>query len=94
MFGAPAPVLNLRKQNTVKTSIGAVTSMLIVFMTTIFALLKLQKMLLRKRPDVVSFVDEQAFDSTMRYSLSENDFAIAFSVESWVDGPKNDPTQL
>ena len=82
MFGAPAPVLNLCKQNTVKTSIGAVMSMLIMFMTIIFALLKLQKMLLRERPDVVSFVDEAAFDSNMRYSLSDNDFMIAFSVES------------
>ena len=40
MFGARVPSFNLRKQETVNTSFGAVTSITITLLTFMFALLK------------------------------------------------------
>ena len=94
MFGAPVPTFNMRKQGTIKTSIGTVISILIMGMTSIFALLKLQKLMLRKQPDIVSFTDEQAFDATFRYSVRDNGVMFAVSLEHYLEGAKNDPRHI
>ena len=94
MFGAPVPTFNMRKQGTIKTSIGTVMSILIMGMTSIFALLKLQKLFQRTRPDVVSFTDEQAFDATFRYSVRDNGVMFAVSIENYLEGAKNDPRHI
>ena len=52
MFGANVSFFSIEGQNDVRTPFGALISIVIMCLTTSFALLKLQFMLLRKRPDV------------------------------------------
>ena len=53
MFGANVPSLNMNGRPSIKTFMGACISILVMCLTTIFALLKLQFLLARKSPDVV-----------------------------------------
>ena len=94
MFGASLPSFNLGRQKTTKTSIGAVISMVVMFMTFGFALLKLQRLLLRKRPDLVKYIDKEAFENTEKFSIRDNDFMVAASLESWVTGSVSDPRHI
>ena len=48
-------------------------------------------MLLRSRPDIVSFVDDGFFDETEIYNTAYNDFAFAISAERYQRGLKIDP---
>ena len=94
MFAAGVPSFNIRGQDSVKTTIGTCISMIIIFLTSGFALLKLQHMLLKKRPDVVQFTEEGAFDESTKYSLTDSDFIVAVSVEHWVKGATVDPRYI
>ena len=40
---------------------------------------------------MIKYIDEHAFNATQSYSLSDNDFMVAVSVENWLEGEKNDP---
>ena len=91
MFGANVPNLNMNGRSSIKTFTGACMSILMIFMATLFALLKLQFLLMRKSPDVVKFVDESAFDYTDVYNFDENDFMMAISVELFAVGARMDP---
>ena len=66
-------------------------SMVIMLLTFGFALLKLQHLQLKKNPDVVQFTDETAFVTGERYSITDNEFIGALSVENWRGGPLVDP---
>ena len=50
IFGASVPGFNLNGQKTIKTKTGVLISIMITIITVLFALLKLQFMLMRKRP--------------------------------------------
>ena len=54
-----------------------------MLLTSGYALIKLQFMLLRKRPDVIEFVEEDAFDESVKYHTNTNGFMIAVSAENW-----------
>ena len=59
---------------------------------TLFALLKLQFLLIRKSPDVISVVEASHFDSTeTTYNIAENDFMTAISVDHYDKGARMDP---
>ena len=94
MFGATVPQINIGGKLEVKTSIGAIGSIVIMLLTAGYALIKLQFMLLRKRPDVIKFVETDAFDETVKFKTNENDFMIAASAENWLYGPRVDPRYL
>ena len=90
MFGAEVPGLNLRGQSKIKTSPGACISIIIMCLTTIFSLIRLQHMLVRKNPAVVIIKQPDVFDATERYNIADEDFMFAVSLEHWTDGPKMD----
>ena len=52
---------------------------MVIIVTTIFALLKLQILLMRKNPSVTQFVEKDAFDYTDKYNIAENEFMMAVS---------------
>ena len=62
-----------------------------MIVTGMFALLKLQYLLMRKSPDVVEVVDINAFDVSDRYNTATNDFMMAVSVERHQKGTLMDP---
>ena len=92
MFGANAPVLNINGTSSINTFTGACFSILTMSVATLFALLKLQFLLIRKSPDVISVVEASHFDSTeTTYNIAENDFMTAISVDHYDKGARMDP---
>ena len=83
MFGAPIPTFNLGGISQVQTSCGALVSMIIMGLVFMFSLMKLEGLLMKKRPDVVSFVDEEAVPSDFLYNTRDEPFMMAFSAENW-----------
>ena len=94
MFAARVPSFNFHGQDSIKTTIGTCMSMAIICLTLIYALLKLQHMLLFKNPDIIEFTDLTAHDASKKYSLTDNDFIAAISVENWTAGPRVDPRYI
>ena len=90
MFGAPVPMLNLRGETKVKTSIGAIVSILIFAIVFVFALFKMQQLLVKHNPQILQINDDDALDNSSSWSTSEKDFAMAFAVEHFSSGYKND----
>ena len=91
MFAAPVPNFNVRGRTEVKTLVGSFMSIGIMTLTMMFALLKLQFMLLRKSPVVSSFIDEEGHGASTPFNIIENDdFMMAFSASNWSSGAKSD----
>ena len=91
MFGASVPSLNIRGERVIKTSAGACVSIIVIGLTTLFALLKLQFMLARSQPAVVKSVENNFFDTSERYNLADEDFMFAVSLEHYKEGIKMNP---
>ena len=91
MFGAPMPSLHIRGDPVVKTSAGACISIIVIGLTSLFALLKLQFMLMRSSPDVNKFVNDDFFDISDRFKLDDEEFMFAVSVEHYYTGIRTDP---
>lgn len=66
-------------------------SIIVMYMTTLFALLKLQHLLMRKNPSIVTNVEAYAFDHTDKYNLVENDFMMAVTVRDYDSKARMDP---
>ena len=94
IFGAEVPGLNLRGQTKVKTFAGAFVSLAIMGITVMFALLKLQFMLMRKQPEVNEFVEPEFFSPSDSYKLHEEDFMMAISMENYLKGERMDPRYI
>ena len=78
MFGAQVPTFNLRGREDVKTSAGALASMVIIVLTFLFGLLKLQYLVERKNPSIVANTRNLAFGE--RFNTGSDDFMMAFAV--------------
>ena len=61
MFGAQLPALNIAGEGRVTTLFGGCMSLLIFYVTFLFASLKLSVMLERKQPSIVTNIDKTAF---------------------------------
>ena len=59
-----------------------------------FALVKLQVILLRKRPDVFTNIDAEAYSEEDRFNLKQNGFMVALSLENFSEGAKIDPSYV
>ena len=95
MFGAPLPAFNVRGENAIRTHCGGCVSLLIMYVTFIFATLKIQHLLSRHNPSVNNFVERNVFDHTDDYSPREKDFKLAIRVEDYVTGEmKNEPNMV
>ena len=91
MFGANVPSLNMNGRSSIQTFTGACISILMMILSTLFAILKLQFLLMRKKPNVVEYVEASAFDYTEIYNVAENEFMMAISVERFGTGARMDP---
>ena len=58
MLGADVPTFNIGGQDRVRTYPGGLVSFGILVATFLFGVLKLQHLLLRKRPEIVSYTDD------------------------------------
>ena len=68
MFGTPLPSFNIQGEDQVRTHCGGCVSLLIMYVTFLFATLKLQHLLSKHNPSVNDFVDTDAYDANFVWS--------------------------
>ena len=81
MFGAPLPSFNLQGADAVKTNIGGCITLLIMIITLLFGLRKIQEMLMRRNPEIMQFVQENAYDVSDKFNTRDENFMMAFAIE-------------
>ena len=93
IFVAKIPSFNLRGKSEVKTSSGASASILIFMLTFIFALLKLQHLVLKKNPTIMTNTSDLAEGE--RFNMGSDSLMMAFAIENARDGvPRSDPNYI
>ena len=91
MFSAPLPVFNLKGRESVRTYCGGCVSLVIMYVTFLFALLKLQHLLSKHNPTVNTFTEHAAFGESDVWTGEENnDFMMAFTVVDYESGEVRD----
>ena len=90
LFGASIPNFHLKGKSNINTIVGAITSILILTMTSMFALIKFDHMMQKRGPAILQntvVIDDDAF-----IDISSDDFMLAFGVENYKTGkPMYDP---
>ena len=87
MFARPIPAFNISGETEVRTHFGGCISIAIIYVTFIFATLKLQHLLSRHNPSVNVFVDQDALSSDDIWDgANEDDFMVAFAVVDYISG--------
>ena len=61
-FAKPIPGFNVGGRTAISSLKGSFLSLIIIFITAMFAFQKLETLLMRKNPDVTTNVLEDAFD--------------------------------
>ena len=93
MFGAPAPTMNISRETKVRTSAGVVSSILVLLLTFLYALLKLEHMVERKNPSLTT--NTTPVEEGEYYKITSDNFMAAFSIINKVTGePKSDPRYI
>lgn len=86
-FGESVPQFNIQGQTTIKTSMGSLASILILMLTVMFGILKLEHLVLRKNPSlIISPKDLNEDDFNDKYNTAENNFMMAFAAEDFLTG--------
>ena len=88
MFGAPVPNFNMRGRADVKTSCGACISIVILTLTLMFGILKLEHLAQRKNPSITTNI--MPLEGGERYDTASENFMMAFAVSDKNLSPKND----
>ena len=88
LFAAPLPQFNIRGEQEVKTYFGGLISLMIMIVTAIFAMIKLQHLLSHKNPSISVFNEEIEASEENSYQISD-EFMLAFGLDS-AFGLKND----
>ena len=87
MFRAPLPVFRLQGRESVRTHCGGCMTLLIMYVSFLFAIQKLQHLIAKHNPAINVFVEQAAFDERHVWRGSENDdFMMAFAVVDYVTG--------
>ena len=79
MFGQTVPTFNIGGKEQVKTSIGAIASILIFFLTFAFGLIKLEHLAERKNP-TINLREDELDELFGKFSTSYDDFMMAFAA--------------
>ena len=91
IFSADLPSLNIRGKSSVKTSVGGFMTLLIFLLVLMFSIMKYQLLLMRKNPQITSNTEENAFPVDHKLNLIDTGFAMAFGLDHFTEGVKNDP---
>ena len=88
LFGAQLPTYNVKGKTEVRTTTGSICSILIIGLVIAYSILKLENMLTKKNP--VLRTRKSPVGSDARYDVRDSDFMVAFAVEHWLSGWKDD----
>ena len=86
MFGAEIPEFNIRGDRSVKTNIGGCCSIIIIYLSLMYAAHKFNHLVTRHNPQVVSYQVRDVFDVDDRFETSKSDFMLAVAVEDYSTG--------
>lgn len=86
------PGFTLDKQSEVKTLVGGLVSLVIMSTTLLFAMVKWEHMNEYKSPSITAF--SQTVEEGARFNPGQEDFMMAFAIEHFIDGVKDDPRFL
>ena len=82
----------MRGEERIKTNVGGCCSILIIYVSVMYALHKFNHLILRHNPQLNSYEVFDAFDADYRFETSESDFMLAVAMEDYNTGEiKNDP---
>ena len=90
LFGVPIPQFNIKGKNRVKTHLGGVMSVITMGLTFMFAVLKFQHLMENRNPSITTFQQEIEANEGNGFSLANEGFMIAFGLDTYTEGPKND----
>ena len=81
IFGKPVPTFNIRGQTEVKTMCGALMSFVIMFLTIMFGILKLQHLIEKKNPTINTNISP--LEAGVKYNIDQDEFMMAFTAENY-----------
>ena len=84
--GAPVPQFNLQGKPEVRTGLGGIVSLLVAFSTYVFAMHKLQHMLVRKNPLITTNIVEFAVEPSEFLDTTDEEFMMAFALSRFDNG--------
>ena len=82
-YPATVPQFNLHGKTAVRTGLGGLVSILAIYSTFIFAVHKLQSMLIRKNPLITTNKQENAVEASEVLETASDDFMMAFALRSF-----------
>ena len=91
-FASQVPSFNVAGDQSTKTWAGSLSSILVLSLTCIFGLLKLEHMAARKNPLLNTNIDK--IDEGINYQMNQEKFMMAFSVNTIKSGYFSDPKYL
>ena len=96
MFPAQIPSFNSKGRDAIKTYFGGLNSLIINYLFFLFALVKFQQLVTRHNPQIVEYVETNAFDATDEFNPGEDEgFMIAVGfVDHFTGEAFNDPRYL
>ena len=80
----------MRGEEKVNTFGGGMLSFLIMCVTFVFALLKIQHLIDFKKPSIASFYQDLDVGPDNAFNLGTDGFMIAFGIETYRSGLRND----
>ena len=86
MYGLPMPGFNIEGEQTLNTNTGGVCSIMIIYVTLLFAILKFVNMINKENPTVFSYFEPDAVEVDYMFNMIDEDFMIAFSLEDYNTG--------
>ena len=83
MFGAQVPAFNLKGRQHINTHIGGCLSIIIISIVLFFGANKLQKLISRDNPHIMTNLITDAYDSSEIFNTrTEPGFMIAFGIKA------------
>ena len=90
IFGKPVPQFGFKGEKTVRTKAGGCLSFIVITITFLFAVLKLQHMLLKRNPTVTQLTETGGTNDEI-FDLKEEGFMMAFALEDYASrSPRGD----
>ena len=83
------PSFNLAGDTEVTTKLGGLLSILLIATTLVFAQMKLKHLLEHKSPSIAT--NSHSIEEGARYDAQRDDFVMAFGIENFAEGIKDDP---
>ena len=72
-------------RDRIGTSAGGILSLVIMFITFLFASLKMMHLASRHNPTVRYFVEEDFFEPSYKFNFQDENFMLAFALEGVFD---------